>query len=39
MGENAFAMYWANPLSRSAHVDQLLGAYRSIGLVAAGGRV
>jgi glycosyltransferase involved in cell wall biosynthesis len=39
MGENAFAMYWANPLSRSAHVDQLLGAYHSIGLVAAGGRV
>jgi glycosyltransferase involved in cell wall biosynthesis len=39
MGQNAFAMYWANPLSSSAHVDQLLGAYRSIGLVAAGGRV
>jgi glycosyltransferase involved in cell wall biosynthesis len=39
MGQNAFAMYWADPLSSSAHVDQLLGAYRSIGLVAAGGRV
>jgi glycosyltransferase involved in cell wall biosynthesis len=37
MGENAFAMYWANPLSLSAHVDQLLGAYRAIGLVAGGG--
>jgi glycosyltransferase involved in cell wall biosynthesis len=32
MGENAFALYWANPLSVSAHVDRLLAAYRSTGL-------
>jgi glycosyltransferase involved in cell wall biosynthesis len=30
MGECAFAMYWANPLSMSAHLDRLLAAYRSI---------
>jgi glycosyltransferase involved in cell wall biosynthesis len=30
MGESAFAMYWADPPSVSVHVDQLLGAYRSI---------
>jgi glycosyltransferase involved in cell wall biosynthesis len=38
MGKNAFAMYWANPLSMEAHVDQLLGAYRAIGRIAAGAR-
>lgn len=32
MGENAFALYWANPLSVSAHLDQLLAAYRSTDL-------
>ena len=37
MGANAFAMYWANPLSMSAHIDQLLGAYQAISGVAAGG--
>jgi glycosyltransferase involved in cell wall biosynthesis len=31
MGENAFALYWANPLSVSAHLDRLLAAYRSTG--------
>jgi glycosyltransferase involved in cell wall biosynthesis len=30
MGERAFAMYWADPLSLSVHVDRLLSAYRSI---------
>jgi glycosyltransferase involved in cell wall biosynthesis len=32
MGANAFALYWADPLSVSAHVDRLLVAYRSTGL-------
>ena len=32
MGENAFTMYWANPLSVSAHLERLLAAYRSSGL-------
>ena len=32
MGENAFALYWANPLSVAAHLDQLLAAYRSTRL-------
>jgi hypothetical protein len=36
MGENAFAVYWADPLSTSVHLDRLLDAYRSIGLAAAG---
>jgi glycosyltransferase involved in cell wall biosynthesis len=36
MGENAFALYWADPLSTSVHLDRLLDAYRSIGLAAAG---
>jgi glycosyltransferase involved in cell wall biosynthesis len=34
MGENAFAMYWASPLSISTHLDRLLGVYRSISLAA-----
>jgi glycosyltransferase involved in cell wall biosynthesis len=32
MGANAFALYWANPLSVSAHLDRLLAAYRSTGI-------
>jgi glycosyltransferase involved in cell wall biosynthesis len=32
MGENAFALYWANPLSVSAHLERLLAAYRSSGV-------
>jgi glycosyltransferase involved in cell wall biosynthesis len=34
MGENAFSLYWANPLSVSAHLDRLLAAYRPAGRAA-----
>jgi glycosyltransferase involved in cell wall biosynthesis len=36
MGENAFALYWANPMSVSAHLGRLLDVYRATGENACG---